>query len=93
MGLFRRFYLFLDLWGDVEAVALDGFDDGAVEFFERDVVVGSREVLWTGLFRQSLLDLALFLNFGWFGGGDVYLPAQHLDGFADLVGETVDFST
>ena len=93
MGLNLGFYLIFDLWGDVEAVALDRFNDGAVEFFERDVFVGGRVVLGTGLFRQIFLDLALFLDFRWFGGGDLSEPDQHLDRFADLVGETVDFST
>ena len=50
-------------------------------------------MLRTGLFWQFLLDLALFLTFNWFGGGDVTVPDKHLDGFADLVGEAVDFST
>ena len=93
MGLNLSFYLFFDLWGEVEAVALDGFDDGTVEFFERDVFVGGRVVLGTGLFRQILLDLGLFLDFNGFGGGDLAVPDQHFDGFTDLVGETVNFST
>ena len=74
-------------------MALDGFDDGTVEFFARDVFVRGREVLGTGLFRQFFLDLGLFLDFNGFGGGDLAVPDQHFDGFSDLVGETVDFST
>ncbi len=57
MGSFLGFYLFFDLLGDVEAVAFDRFDDGAVEFFERDVFVRGPVVLRTGLFRQIFLDL------------------------------------
>ncbi len=39
------------------------------------------------------LDLGLFLNFLWFGWWDLAIPDEHFDGFADLIGETVDFST
>ena len=89
LALNLGFDLFFDLWGEVEAVTLDRFDDGAVEFFERNVFVGGRVVLGTGLFRQIFLDLALFLDFGWFSGGDLAEPDQHFDGFADFVGAPI----
>ncbi len=47
----------------------------------------------TGLFGQIFLDLGLFLNFDWFGGGDLAVPDQNLDRLADLAGETVNSST